>query len=248
LLSGSCRLMLRPGAGMMGDSLWKLSSVLVVLLVLAGCSNTTIQGYADRDLPAKPIQHIAAYVAAPGPLAASMQASIAEEARKRGVLAEDALTILPPTRKYTDAEVRSALAARGVDGVLLITVADSGVVSQYAGTIFQSSYNGTVSAGGTITQMGNTSNVSLNGTEAGTTFGSATPTYRYSRQTQFSARLLEPSSGRNLWVGNGEVDTGGSKGLIGRVMVSDSVSSSNAVGAIFEDLQKKGLIAGGNNS
>jgi hypothetical protein len=30
-----------------------------------------------------------------------------------------------------------------VDGVLLIAVADSGVVSQYAGTIFQASYSGT---------------------------------------------------------------------------------------------------------
>ena len=169
--------------------MWKLHGAVFVALVLAGCSNTTIQGYADRDLPAKPVQHIAVYVAAPAPLATSMQASIVEQARKRGVLAEDALTILPPTRRYTDAEVRSALAARGVDGVLLITVADSGVVSQYAGTIFQSSYSGTVSASGIITPMGNTSTVSLNGTEAGTTIGSATPTYRYSRHTQFTARL-----------------------------------------------------------
>jgi hypothetical protein len=37
------------------------------------------------------------------------------------VLAEDALTILPPTRSYTDAEVREALAERGVDDVLPIT-------------------------------------------------------------------------------------------------------------------------------
>ena len=173
-----------------------------------------MQGYADRDLPTKSIQHVAAYVAAPGPLAANMQASIAEEARKRGILAEDALTILPPTRTYTDAEVRKALAERGVDGVLLITVADSGVVSQYAGTIFQSSYSGVSSANGTITQMGNTSTVSLNGTVSGTAVGSATPTYRYSRQTQFTARLLEPASGRNLWVGNGEVDTSGGEGSL----------------------------------
>jgi hypothetical protein len=100
------------------------------------------------------------------------------------VVAEDALTILPPTRAYTDVEVRKALAERGVDGVLLINVADSGVVSQYAGTIFAASYSGTAVGG--MAQ------------------GSATPTYSYSRQTQFSARLLEPSSGRALWVGNGQ--------------------------------------------
>jgi hypothetical protein len=214
-------------------------------LLLAACTSTSIQGYADRDLPSKTIQHIAAYVAAPGPLAASMVAAIGEDARKRGVVAEDALTILPPTRTYTDAEVRKALTERGVDGVLVITVADSGVVSQYAGTIFSSSYSGMTSASGTITNFGSTSTVALNGTTTGTSFGSATPTFRYSRKTNFNARLVEPATGRNLWVGNGEVSTEGGKGLLGRLTVSDSASSSHAIGAIFEDLQKKGLIGTG---
>jgi len=224
--------------------LWKALAV-VAILGLPGCVNTSMQGYADRNLPANTVQHIAAYVTAPGPLASSMQVSIAEEARKRGILAEDALTILPPTRTYTDAEVRKALAERGVDGILLINVADSGVVSQYAGTIFQSSYNGTYSGDGTITQMGNTSTVSLNGNSSGTLIGSSAPTYRYSRRTDFSARLLDPKSARNLWVGTGEINAGGGKGLIGRLIVADGVSSSRSISAIFDDLQKKGLIGGG---
>jgi hypothetical protein len=173
-----------------------------------------------------------------------MQANIQDEARKRGALAEDALNILPPTRTYSDAEIHKVLAERGVDGVLLITVADSGVISQYAGTIFQSSYSGTVTANGTATQVGNTSTVALNGTVNGTTVGSAAPLYRYSRKTQFSARLIEPKSGRSLWVGTGEVDTQGGTGLISRLMVSDSVSSSNSIRAVFDDLQKKGLVGG----
>src|ERR1039458_2193259 len=179
------------GAGML-----KFCSVLIVAvgLGLSGCVKTSMQGYADRDLPSRTIQHLAVYVAAPGPLASSMQSSVAEEARKRGVMAEDALTILPPTRTYTDAEIRKALAERGVDGVLLITVADSGVQTQYAVTIFQSSYNGMSSVDGTITRMGNTSTLSANGVSSGTMFGTATPTYRYSRRTEFSARLLEPKS------------------------------------------------------
>jgi len=215
---------------------------------LTGCVKTSMQGYADRVLPSQTIQHIAVYIAAPGPLAVSMQSSVAEEARKRGVLAEDALIILPPTRSYSDAEVRRALAERGVDGVLLITVADSGVQRQYAGTIFQSTYNGTSSVNGTITNMGNTSTLSANGNSSGTVISTASPTYSYSRRTEFSARLLEPKSARNLWVGNGEVSAGGGKGLIGRLIVADGVSSSNSIGAIFEDLQKKGLIgADGSN-
>jgi hypothetical protein len=224
---------------------WLSSSLVAVAAFgLAGCTKTSMQGYADRDLPTNTLQHIAAYVAAPLPLATSMQASIGDEALKHGVSSEDALIILPPTRTYSDAEVRRALAERGVDGVLLITVADSGVVSQYAGTIFQSSYSGTVTANGTVTQVGNMSTVNLNGTVNGTTTGAATPLYRYSRKTQFTARLLDPKSGRTLWVGTGEVDTQGGTGLISRLMVSDSVSSSNSIRAVFDDLQKKGLVGG----
>jgi hypothetical protein len=133
-----------------------------------------VQGRATRaDSFATPIQHIAAYVAAPTTLATSMQASIAEQAPKHAVLAEDALTLLPPTRHYTDAEVRKALAERGVDGVLLITVADSGVVSQYAGTIFQASYSGTTAASGTTMPMGNGATATRNGMAQGEAAGAA---------------------------------------------------------------------------
>jgi hypothetical protein len=224
----------------------RLTNFLVALAAfgLTGCTSTSMQGYADKELPANTLQHIAAYVAAPLPLATSMQASIGDEARKHGASSEDALTILPPTRTYSDTDVRKALTERGVDGVLVITVADSGVISQYAGTLFSSSYSGTVTANGTATQVGNMSTVALNGNVNGTTTGVATPLYRVSRQTQFSARLTDPKTGRTLWVGNGEVDTRGGTGLISRLMVSDSVSSSNSIRAIFDDLQKKGLVGG----
>ena len=207
-----------------------------------------IQGYADHNLPSKGVQHVAVYVAAPGPLASSLQASIAEKAQKRKVLVEDALNILPPTRTYSDAEVRKILAERGVDGVLTITVADSGVVSQYAGTIFNSYSSGTGSFNGTVTNYGSgVATVNLNGTGSQSTFATATPVHAFSRKTDFTARLIEPASGRNLWVGNGEVSTEGGKGLIGRLTVTDSASASHAINAIFDDLQKKGLI-GGNGS
>ena len=121
----------RSGANVLFNAL-----LVIGALGLTECTSTTIHGYADRNLPSNGVQHLAFYVAAPGPLASSMQASIAEEAQKRKVFIEDALNILPPTRTYSDAEVRKLLAERGVDGVLTISVADSGVISQYAGTIF----------------------------------------------------------------------------------------------------------------
>ena len=156
-------------------------------VLLTGCVTTDMQGYADRDLPTRPIQRMAAYVVAPTALASSFQSSIAQEAAKRGVGAEDAYALLPPTRTYTDTEIRKVLAESGVDAVLIINVGDAGVVKEYAGTFFQ-------------------------------------------------ARLVEPATGRNLWVGSGEVSAGG------RLFVGNGSSASSSASAIFDDLSAKKII------
>ncbi len=195
-----------------------------------------MQGYADRQLPAKPIGRLVAYVSGPGPLVSNIQTSITEEARKRGVVADDALLLFPPTRAYTSAEVQQGLARDAIDGVLIISVGDSGVLQQYAGTILSGQYSGTSSASGTANTFGNTSTISMNGTSSGTMFATATPTYRYKRQTTFTARLLEASTGRNLWVGNGQVSAGG------LLFIGDGANASSSVAAIFDDLQRKGII------
>jgi hypothetical protein len=211
-------------------------------MLLAGCTTTSMQGYADRDLPAAGVRKMATYVAAPVGLATSMLAGLAEEGRSHGVVVEDAMQIVPPTRTYSDAEVRNAMAKSNVDALLVVNVADSGVQAQYAGTIFQARYNGSSSYTGAATRFGNAATVDLTGTHSGTMIGSSTPTFRYSRQTSFSARLIDTKTGRTLWVGTGQVNSRGGNGLIGRLMVSDGVSSSNSIRAIFDDLQKKGLI------
>lgn len=207
-------------------------------LALSGCLTTSMQGYADREIPAQPLQRLVVYVAAQGPLATSLQASVREEARKRGVVVDDALTLLPPTRTYTDAEVRRTLDANGIDGVLVVTVGDSGVIKEYAGTVFQAAYSGNSMASGTATNVGNVTNLSLIGTSSARMTGTATPIYRYNRQTNFSARLIEAKSGRNLWVGNGQVAAGG------LLFVRNGTSADSAVAAIFNDLQSKRLIGG----
>lgn len=204
---------------------------------LSGCITTSMQGYADRQLPARPVSHIIAYVAGPTPpLVSSIQRSVAEEAHKRGIAADDALNLFPPTRTYSNAEVQQGLSASGIDGVLIINVGDTGVQQQYAGTILSGQYQGSSSANGTVNTFGNVSTVSMSGTSSGTMTATATPIYRYRRQTNFNARLLEASTGRNLWVGNGQVSAGG------LLFVGDGASSSSSVAAIFDDLQAKGII------
>lgn len=182
------------------------------------------------------MSRLISYVAGPQPLAGSIQTQVAEEAHKRGIVADDALALFPPTRVYTNAEIQKGLGSSGVDGVLIITVGDSGVSQQYAGTVFSGQYNGSSVTNGTINRFGNVSTVSLNGTSSGTMTATATPIYRYRRQTAFNARLIEASTGRNLWVGTGQVRAGG------LLFVGDGANASSSVAAIFDDLQQKGVI------
>lgn len=214
-----------------------LPNVLLVM-ALAGCVTTSMQGYADRQLPGRPLQRLAVYVSAPGQLAASLQASVRDQARSVGIVADDAFDLLPPTRTYTDNEVRNALVSRQTDGVLILAVGDTGVVKEYAGTFLHATYSGSSSATGTATRFGNATDISVSGTTTGRMVGSTTPIHRYSRQTVFSARLVDPQSGRNLWVGSGQVDAGGA------LFVGDRTSASSAVEAIFKELRAKGLITG----
>jgi hypothetical protein len=204
--------------------------------LLSGCITTSMQGYADRDLPARPVKHIAAYVVAPTALATSFQVSIANEAAKSGIVTDDAYALLPPTRTYNDAEIRKVLAENGVDAVLVINVGDTGVLKEYAGTLFHGQYSGSAETSGTVTRNGNFSNVSLTGTSSGTMSGVATSIHRYSRQTSFKARLVDPATAKNLWVGTGEVSAGGA------LFVGSGSSASSSASSIFDDLRAKKII------
>lgn len=208
----------------------------IASLLLGGCITATMQGYADREPPAKPVQRIAAYVAAPTALAVSFQSSISDEAGKRGLSATDAYAYLPPTRNYNDADIRKILTEQGIDAILIINVGDTGVVKEYAGTFFQGQYSGSTDVSGTAIRSGNIANVSLTGNSSGTMSGTSTPMHRYSRQTTFKARLIEVSTSRNLWIGSGEVNAGG------RLFVGDGSSASKSVSAIFDDLRMKKII------
>ena len=109
--------------------------------------------------------------------------------KNRGLNSRDMYDVLPPTRKYTDQEAKTLLAKVGIDAGLVIEVGDTGVQKEYAGTFFSGSVSG-------------------NPTFA-TFSGSSSPTYRYSRQTAFRAKLLEVRTGRSLWVGDGQARAGG---------------------------------------
>jgi hypothetical protein len=213
-----------------------LVAALGLALALGGCVTTSMQGYADKDLPSQPIAHVAALVTAPLPLAQSMQASLTDEGAKLHVTVDDALTIFPPTRQYTDAEVKRELKERGIDGVLVVNVGDSGVMQQYLGTLLSGSYSGSTTGMATVNAYGGMSTASYQGMSTGNFSATATPIYRSSRQTTFSAKLLDALTGRILWVGNGQIDASG------KLFVGVDTSASKAVGAILTDWQSKGIV------
>jgi hypothetical protein len=205
-------------------------AVAVGAIALGGCVTTSMQGYADLQPPAHSIQRIAA-IAPPALISA-----LSSEASRRGVVLEDANVILPPTRQYNEAEVRQAMVAHGIDGVLVVNVTgDSGVQQQYAGTIANTSYSGTSS--GSAMVVGNS--IYGTGMSSGSATTVATPMYRYNRVVAFQARLSDPQTSRKFWVGSGQVQSGGA------LFVGDSASASNAAATIFNDLQAKNLIGAG---
>jgi hypothetical protein len=217
--------------------MWRVPLLLALIATaLSACVTTDMQGYADRQLPQHPVQRIVALVAAPGGLGSNLQLSIQQEAKRHGVFTEDALNVFPPTRTYSNAEVKGELAREGIDAVLVLTVGDTGIQREYAGTVFYSSGMATTSAMGTASTFGNFTNASVTATTTGQATTVVAPRYRYSRQTNFQAKLIEASSGRVLWVGSGDVQAGG------MLFVGNGVSSNSTAAAIFNDLQSKGVI------
>ena len=225
----------------MGDvvALRFLALIIIVAGAFCGCVSTSMQGYADLEPPAHPIQHIA--VIAPPALISAL----AREASKRSIVVEDANVILPPTRQYDEPTIRKAMSSHGVDGVLVVNViGDTGVQQRYAGTIANTSYSGTSSYSGTYSGnamvMGNmiygSGMTSGTGISSGTATTTSTPVYHYSRAVAFEARLSDPQTSRKFWVGSGQTKSGGS------LFMGDATSAADAASSIFNDLQTKGLI------
>jgi hypothetical protein len=90
-----------------------------------------------------------------------------------------------------------------------------------------------------VNSYGGISTISYGGTVSGNSYAVASPIYRATRQTTFSAKLIDPNTGRTLWVGNGEIKAGDT------LFVGDEISASRAASAILEDMQTKHIIGTG---
>jgi hypothetical protein len=196
-------------------ALLRATWLALAAMMLSACTSALVQGEASPGAPVRPVTRLVAYVTGPDSVVASFQANIAVEAARHGLAAENALLLFPPTHAYADLEIRQGLAARSIDGVLIINVGDAGVQRQYAATIFQGR-----------------SPLSSGPAEA-----AIASVYGYPRQTTFAARLLDPATGRTLWGGTGLFRE--NKGLFS----SDTGPTiSESVAIVFDDLQVKGVV------
>ena len=191
----------------------------LIAMALSGCGSALLQSETSPQLSPRPVRAIGAYVAGPNSLAASFQANIAVEATRHGLTADNVSALFPPTRAYTNAEIRQGLAARSIDSVMIIRIGDAPGQRQYAGTILQERSVG--SGGPTAAAI-----AAVNGNPNPSTF---------------SARLVDVASGRKLWDGEGQIASGAYS------LFANGTTVEDAVATLFDDLQDKGMIAGGAN-
>lgn len=192
--------------------------LVLAAMALSGCGAALLRGEASpheasQQLPPRPVRAIGAYVAGPDSLAAGFQANIAVEATRRGLTAENLAALFPPTHAYADAEIRQGLAARSIDSVMIIKIGDAPGRRQYAGTILQERSSG---SGPTAAAV-----AAVNGDPSPTTF---------------SARLIDAASGRKLWDSDGQIASGAFS------LFANGTTVEDAVAALFDDLQEKGMI------
>jgi hypothetical protein len=183
-------------------------------MTLSACALASLQREGNPAAPARQVSRLVAYVTGPDALVASFQANIAVEAARRGLAADNAVLLFPPTHNYADSEIRQNLAVRSIDSVLIINVGGIGVQREYAGTIFQG--RSRVAPG-----AGEAAVASVNG---------------YPRETGFSATLVDGATGGKLWEGVGQVPATSFFSFGGGPPVSELVA------VLFDDLQAKGII------
>jgi hypothetical protein len=171
------------------------------IALTCSCTQTTIEGYADRQLGSRALTHIVTYISGPISISNEAQVSLTAQAAKHGVILDNAFYILPPTHSYSEQEIKRELASRGVDGVLLVRVGNTRVTKEYAGTL-----------------LGSLESVSTRG------------------DSNFAAKLIEPSTGQLLWVGEGKVTESG------LLIVGNRSGPASVATAILDELQTKGLL------
>lgn len=103
-----------------------------LLLLSTGCARTRITSFVDPDFRDTRYENVLV-LAQHRELSQrrSVEEAFVKQLREAGVPARSALEVMPPTRAYTEDELKAMVDREGVDGVLEVTLLDAWEVQYY---------------------------------------------------------------------------------------------------------------------
>jgi len=146
------------------------------------------------------------------------------------------ITVLPPTRPYTNDEVIARIAQSGADAVLVLSLLADNADSRYIGTYTNSETTGSSASSGSVNLYGNTAYWSGATTASSSTTSVSTPMYSYSREVRGALTLFESASGNVAW--SGQIRTSGQ----GMFTVTDDEFIRSMTSRIAKDIRTARLV------
>ena len=161
-----------------------------VCLLLVSCVSTRITSVTDPQYKSFIIDKVVVVVNTSDlDLKIKMESNLVSELNKKGVIAFNGYDVLPPTRNYSENDLKNIFAKNNIDSILFISIAEMGY-SQQTLTTYQP-----YTSQGTITRMGSNQ-------------------YQYSMQTQggpqthtitkprlnIITQLFDAKNGNKIWM------------------------------------------------
>lgn len=199
---------------------------LLLIFFCIGCASTKITSITDPDYKGTKLNHLVV-IANVNDL--TMKQSIEQKLTetmmtKYNVKVSSGYDILPPTRQYTEIELKKILAKNSIDSVLILTVTDSGYkTSKY--TTYQP-----YQTQGNISQTG-TNQYQYQSTTSG---GPRTETYN-KPYLSVKTEIVDPVNGKTKWVA-----TSNSRG---NAFVGVNFILNDYIDAIAQKISEDGLIS-----
>lgn len=192
---------------------------LLLLPAATGCASATLTAFRDPAFADRRFERIAVFA-----VGMYLDNAVAVENQVCANVAPSPCvsgkSVLPPTRAYSDGEIREYLANARVDGVLIVALTDDQTASQYLRSIVSGSASTVGTQSGRMSIYGNNaywSGVAQTNTSARTV---ATPVYGYRRTAFAAVGLFDRQTGNIAWRGDMRVSGQGALNVTDGVFIS----------------------------
>ena len=179
---------------------------LVICLVLAvvGCASTKMASVTDPTMRDKRYQRFVVFAdIADLEMRGRMERRVVERLVESGSGGEISLDLFPPTREYTDVEIKDQLLERGIDGFLVLMVNESGTTRSHVPV-----------SGATTTTNGTARVVGDRVHYDGQTRTNVSGGYDITRPwASFSTELYDVAGGNRTWVATAQTSGNGYAGF-----------------------------------